>query len=211
MVAVFVAATLDGSLVSRAEVRQFRAAQALRTFRGPSWNIGKLPVDFTLWSRQRVTYYQQALMNHVDTPLAVLRISKVALEAPVLEGTDDFILNRGLGHISGTALPGQEGNVGIAGHRDSFFRVLKDIAVGDKIELEANIGTHEYTVTQILVVEPSDVAVLQPRAIPALTLVTCYPFYFVGSAPKRYIVQASIDSAASSTEKNSKSMQEISQ
>ncbi len=88
--------------------------------------------------------------------------------------------------------PGQEGNIGIAGHRDGFFRVLKDIGPGDTIELVTASRRDVYTVDQIVLVSPSDVSVLQARAGRSLTLVTCYPFYFIGSAPQRYIVQASV-------------------
>jgi sortase A len=97
-----------------------------------------------------------------------------------------------VGHIGGTMRPGENGNIGIAGHRDGFFRVLKDVGPGDAIELATTSRTDTYVVDQIVLVSPNDVSVLQPRSISSLTLVTCYPFYFVGSAPQRYIVQASI-------------------
>jgi sortase A len=108
----------------------------------------------------------------------------------VLGGTDDWTLNRAVGHIEGTAGPGAAGNSGIAGHRDGFFRGLKDVAVGDAIELETLGAVHHYRVTRTWIVEPDDVSVLDPTASPAVTLVTCYPFYFVGSAPQRFIVRA---------------------
>jgi len=110
----------------------------------------------------------------------------------VLEGTDEFTLNRGVGRIVGTSLPGQGGNVGIAGHRDGFFRSLKDIRRGDSIELVTTWGTDVYAVDRVRITRPSDVRVLQPRTKPSLTLVTCYPFYFVGGTPNRYIVEASL-------------------
>ena len=120
---------------------------------------------------------------------AVLR-TWIGLEAPVLEGTDDETLNRGVGHIDGTAIPGAAGNLGIAGHRDGFFRGLKDIAPGDTLELETLWGQVTYVVQTIWIVSPEDVSVLDPTPAPSLTLVTCFPFYFVGSAPQRYIVRA---------------------
>jgi sortase A len=107
-----------------------------------------------------------------------------------LEGKDDFTLNRAAGHIEATAEPGQDGNVGIAGHRDGFFRVLKDIHQGDAIELITTKQDIRYVVDELLIVNPQDVSVLQPRSRASLTLVTCYPFYFVGSAPQRFIVHA---------------------
>ena len=122
----------------------------------------------------------------------MLHLSKFQLQVPVLEGTDDLTLNRGIGHIAGTARPGEEGTIGIAGHRDGFFRVLKDISPGDTIELQTARVTDRYKVDQIVLVRPDDISVLQPRPVRSLTLVTCYPFYFIGSAPQRYIVHASI-------------------
>ena len=98
----------------------------------------------------------------------------------------------GVGRIEGTASLGENGNVGIAGHRDGFFRGLKDIGPGDTIEMVTPKVKETYVVDHVVIVDPSDVSVLRPRLHPSLTLVTCYPFYFVGSAPKRYIVQASL-------------------
>jgi sortase A len=121
----------------------------------------------------------------------VLRISKIGLEAPLLDGTDALTLNHGLGRISGTARPGEPGNLGIAGHRDSFFRRLKDLGSGDTVDLTTGSGVDHYVVDQIEIVRPNDVHVLEPRPVPSLTLVTCYPFYFIGSAPLRYVVHAS--------------------
>jgi sortase A len=146
--------------------------------------------DFVLWSKQRVTFYEEALTRHVVPPSAVLRINRIHVEAPVLEGTDDLTLNRGVGHIEGTAQVGENGNVGIAGHRDSFFRGLKDIKVGDEIDLEEPDRTETYVVTKLEIVEPHNVSVLRSSSVPTLTLVTCYPFYYIGSAPQRYIVHA---------------------
>ena len=120
-----------------------------------------------------------------------LTIPRVDVSAIVLEGIDNKTLRRGAGHIPATALPTEdEGNVGIAGHRDSFFRGLKDIRENDEIELTTLDGTYRYKVEWTRIVKPADVSVLEPTEEPALTLVTCYPFYYVGSAPKRFIVRA---------------------
>ena len=108
----------------------------------------------------------------------------------MLPGTDDRSLDRGVGHIEDTAQPGTDGNLGIAGHRDGFFRGLKDITLGDVIELDTIQGSDTYRVERTWVVSPEDVSVLDPTSTRALTLVTCYPFYFVGSAPDRFIVRA---------------------
>jgi sortase A len=124
--------------------------------------------------------------------LTVLSIPRLGLDVPVFEGTDEFVLDHGAGRISGTAQPGELGNIGIAAHRDGFFRTLKDIRQGDRIELAQFRHEFTYTVDNIAIVDPSDATVLKARARPSLTLVTCYPFYFVGDAPKRYIVQASL-------------------
>ena len=120
-----------------------------------------------------------------------LTIARLGVSAIVLEGVDKRTLRRGAGHIPATALPDQdEGNVGIAAHRDSHFRSLKDIREDDTIELTTLDGTFRYQVEWTKIVKPADVSVLEPTDEPALTLVTCYPFYYVGSAPERFIVRA---------------------
>jgi len=155
--------------------------------------------DQTLWSRQRVAAWRNALKDPGATPLAILRIPRMRLEVPVLEGTDDVSLNRAVGHIADTARPGADGNSGIAGHRDGFFRGLKDIAPGDAIQLETLHGTEVYRVERTWIVDPEDVSVLHPTPTRSLTLVTCYPFYFVGSAPQRFIVRAALAEDASAS------------
>ena len=112
----------------------------------------------------------------------------------MFEGTDDLALNRGVGWIAGTARPGEagNGNIGIAGHRDGFFRGFKDILLGDEVELSTLEGVSFYAVDSIEIVSPDNVTVLRPRGVPSLTLVTCYPFYFVGDAPQRFIVHATL-------------------
>jgi sortase A len=100
-------------------------------------------------------------------------------------------MDRGIARIEGTAMPGQDdGNVGIAGHRDGYFRVLKDIQFGDEISVRTPSGTQTYIVQQLMIVDPSAVEVLNYTPEPSITLVTCYPFYFVGHAPERFIVRA---------------------
>ena len=146
--------------------------------------------DQLLWSPTRINTWRGAIAEPGPAPLAVLRIPRVRLEAAVLPGTGDRTLDRGLGHIEYTAQPGTEGNSGIAGHRDSFFRALKDVAEDDLIELDTPLMTDVYRVERTWIVSPDDVSVLDPTPMRALTLVTCYPFYYVGSAPKRFIVRA---------------------
>jgi sortase A len=194
LIGIYVGAHIHRAIMSRSDVRRFEDFTAKSRVDGPSHVLSTsgLKVDYALWSDKRIEAYERSLSEHFAPPLAILRISKVHLEVAVLEGTDDLTLNRGIGHIEGTPRPGDEGNIGIAGHRDGFFRVLKDIVPGDKIELVTASHTDVYTVDQIVLVRPNDVSVLQPQPNRALTLVTCYPFYFIGSAPQRYIVQASI-------------------
>jgi sortase A len=148
------------------------------------------PADTSLWAPGRIHEYEESLKQETSEPIAVLRIPKAGLEVPVFEGTDDFALNRGVGWILGTAPPGKAGNCGIAGHRDGFFRPLKDAVRGDSIELLTLSGLRSYRIQEIQIVNPTDVQVLAPTLEPTLTLVSCYPFYFVGTAPKRYIVRA---------------------
>jgi sortase A len=119
-----------------------------------------------------------------------LEIPRLGVSAIVLEGVESRTLRRGVGHIPGTVLPSQKGNVGIAGHRDSFFRALKDIGKNDTITFTTPEGTYSYLVEWTRIVKPADTEVLDDPGTPALTLVTCYPFYYVGSAPKRFIVRA---------------------
>ena len=108
----------------------------------------------------------------------------------MLRGTDAATLNRAVGWIEGTSEPGEPGNVGLAGHRDGFFRGLKDIVVGDTIEFATLDRTETYVITETMIVDPDAVGVLDPTEEPAITLVTCFPFYYVGPAPQRFIVRA---------------------
>ncbi len=148
--------------------------------------------DYSLWSPKRVDDYEASLKVDMSAPQALLRIPSLGLQVPVLEGIDELTLNRAVGRIPGTARPGGLGNIGIAGHRDGFFRVLKDISVGDEVELVTWRERFRYQVTAIDIVEKHDVNVLTASDDSMITLVTCYPFYFVGHAPKRYIVKASL-------------------
>ena len=119
-----------------------------------------------------------------------IEIPRLSLSVVVVEGIDRTTLRRAVGHIPGTALPGQPGNVGLAGHRDSFFRPLKDLQIKDEVQFLTLKGAYKYEVVSLWVVEPNDVGVLAPSGRNMLTMVTCYPFYYVGPAPKRWIVRA---------------------
>ena len=183
-------AYLRGRLYSQGAMERFQSTARLQSVseRGAIKSVTQ--IDYTLWSPKRITQYKAALAEYFDEPLAVLRVDKIQLEVPIFEGTSDRVLNRGAGRIEGTARIGEPGNIGIAAHRDSFFRGLKDVGVGDSIELETHAGTQTYVIDSIKLVEPNNVSVLENQSIPELTLVTCFPFYYVGSAPQRYIVHA---------------------
>lgn len=122
--------------------------------------------------------------------LGRLEISRIGISVIIAEGTDGRTLRRAVGHIPGTALPGEPGNIGISGHRDTFFRPLRNIRQDDEIILATLNGSDRYRVDTIQVVGPEDIEVLESTSGSVLTLVTCYPFYFVGPAPQRFIVRA---------------------
>ena len=122
-------------------------------------------------------------------PIGKLAIASAGISAIVLEGADSGTLEVAPGHIPGTALPGEGGNMAIAGHRDTFFRNLKTIRNGDSIQLTTLKGTYEYRVDTTEVVDPARTDVLESSGSPTLTLVTCYPFHWIGPAPKRFIVR----------------------
>src|SRR5580658_1331910 len=125
-----------------------------------------------------------------DGLIGRIEIPRLLLSVVVVEGVDRATLRRAVGHIPGTALPGETGNVGVAGHRDTFFRPLKDLRIKDEIRFSTLEGDFKYEVESLSVVKPDNVGVLAPSRENVLTMVTCYPFYFVGPAPKRWIVRA---------------------
>lgn len=188
----YVGARIHGVVFSRAEIQSFESQRSSVSQQRPEMVALSRTPDFSLWSGKRIHDYQESLASYFSPAVAVLRIPTIHLEVPVLEGTDHLTLNRGVGLIQGTSWPGEDGNIGIAGHRDGFFRKLKDIHEGDTLEVATQTETRTYVIDRIVIVAPSDVSVLAARPHPSVTLVTCYPFYFVGSAPKRYIVQASL-------------------
>jgi sortase A len=177
LLGVYVVPTVYGAAMSHLAVAQFRAQSAANRE----------------WDSSRIRAYQRSLSVRFAPPEAILTIPHVGLE-----GVDDLTLNRAAGHVPGTAMPGEPGNMAIAGHRDGFFRVLKDVVPGDVIEVQrptlsaASSQTDRYVVRSIRIVSKSDASVLGKSEDNILTLVTCYPFRFVGAAPQRYIVQASL-------------------
>lgn len=176
LLAAWLAPSLYGALMARLQVSRFQA--------GHSETIG--------WAPGRVLAYRRALRVAMPAPEAILRIPASNIEVPVLEGTSAPVLNRAAGHLAGTAALGSLGNIVLAGHRDGFFRRLKNVAVGDTIELARPGGVDTYRVDHLAVVERTDTGALQSTHTPTLTLVTCYPFLYLGPAPQRYVVRASL-------------------
>ncbi len=122
--------------------------------------------------------------------LGRIEIPRIGVSVIVLQGTTARTLRLGVGHIEGTALPGEPGDIGIAGHRDTYFRSLKDIRQKDEIQIQTAAGITRYEVDWIQITVPSDVAIVSPTSESALTLVTCYPFHYIGAAPERFVVHA---------------------
>ena len=149
--------------------------------------------DQSLWSRERIAAFEDSREQAPEQVAAILSIPDLQLKVPVYHRATDLMMDLGAGLIAGTAGPDEKGNIGIAGHRDGYFRVLKDIVVGDVLKLQTASGEQHYRVSQTLIVDPLDVEVLDPTDEQIVTLVTCYPFYFVGSAPQRFIVKAELD------------------
>ncbi len=141
-----------------------------------------------LQQEHKVSYSKPATKE--GDVLGRIEIPRLGMSVAVLQGTSSRILRLGAGHIEGTALPGETGNTGIAGHRDTFFRALKGIRPDDEIQLQTATELLRYKVDWVKVVAPNDVGVLAPSTESTLTLVTCYPFYYIGAAPKRFIVHA---------------------
>jgi len=138
---------------------------------------------------QRPASLPKAAANEGDV-LGRIEIPRLGMMVAILEGTKPRTLRLGVGHISGTALPGEPGNIGIAGHRDTFFRDLKDIRASDEIQIQTATGLSRYEVDWVRIVAPRDIRVLAPSAGSAITLVTCYPFHYIGAAPERFVVHA---------------------
>ena len=187
----------DQALEAFAQARAEHLATATASPPAPAPRPLEYPIDpdQSLWGEGRIAAYRDSRSLRHNAPLGVLTIPSIRLEAPIFDGTAELTLNRGIGRIEGTADVGAAGNLGLAGHRDGFFRPLKDVHVGDAIAVESLHGTTLYRITELMIVEPTDVHVLAPTDSATLTLVTCYPFYFIGEAPQRYIVKAVVSGA----------------
>lgn len=149
-----------------------------------------LEPDQSLWDATQIKDYKEALQAEFPPPLGLLIIDDLNIQVPIYNGTEEHILDRGAGRIKGMAKMDEDGNLGISAHRDSFFRGLKDIELGDVILVQSAHGVEKYAVSNINIVPKDDISVLAPVDQKTLTLVTCYPFYHVGAAPERFIVTA---------------------
>ena len=158
-----------------------------------SFHAAAAAPDQALWSPERIRGYEASLTLVTEAPVAILRVPDLHLEVPVFASDSELHLNRGAGLIAGMGDPDKGGNVGIAGHRDGYFRVLKDVRTGQLIEIETRARTHRYRVVSTEIVDPKEVRVLEDTLDPTVTIVTCYPFYFVGSAPQRFIVRGAYE------------------
>jgi len=145
--------------------------------------------DQTDWSVKAIAGYEKR-KNSGGLPIAMLTIERLNIKAPIYFGTNRVTLDRGLGLVDGTAYPDEVGNIAISGHRDGFFRPLKDIKLGDAIEMQTPTGVQAFEVSDISIVDALEVSVLDPTDTTVLTLITCHPFYYQGYAPDRYIVRA---------------------
>ena len=184
-------AVVDARLYQASETRRFqRAIAELKPSPGSRKSISPLPAAAALAAANREKVDTPATGETDSSRVGRIEISSIGIAAMVLEGTDDVTLRRAVGHIPGTSLPGQKGNVAIAGHRDTFFRGLRNVHRGDAITLTTLKGSYRYRVDSTEVVDPQDVEVLYESDDATLTLITCYPFNFVGSAPRRFIVHA---------------------
>jgi len=174
---VYVAAAVDAGLGRSSDINAFA-----RETGSP---------DQSSWSQERSREFAAARQSVTSPPIALLRIPSLQLAVPLYGTATELHLNRGVGLIEHMAQPGEGGNLGIAGHRDGFFRALKDIAHGDLIEVQTHRRTYRYRVVATRIVAATDTTPLAITSEPTVTLVTCYPFYYLGRAPQRFIVRGS--------------------
>jgi sortase A len=153
-------------------------------------------VEARRFQAERAAEFAEAAMSYAPVNVragglvGMLDVPRLGLTTPVIEGDDDATLKRAVGHLPDTPFPWENGNSALAGHRDGLFRPLKDIKVGDEIAFRTSREVIRFRVTDTAIVRPDDLSVLEKRARPALTLITCYPFYYVGNAPKRFVIHA---------------------
>jgi len=167
----------------------FVAAVTLRSEVRAAQTLDTLP-DMQLWSEGRKAAYLRTLEGESATILAVLTAPSVGLSVPVYSSASTLNMDRGAGIVDGMSFPHEPGHIGIAGHRDGYFRVLKNIAVGDSLVLDTIQGELRFIVDELAIIDPDELEYLAATEESRLTIVTCYPFYFAGSAPQRYLVRA---------------------
>lgn len=202
LIGLYFALRADGEAERQAAVLEFMAAAA-----SPQPMVDKAETitrhatlaygapDKSHWSKGRLRKYEQA-RTAAGMPVAILRIRRLGLEVPVYSADTARNMNRGAVLIEGTALPDTNGNTAIAAHRDGYFRALKNVVVGDVLTVQTVSMLQRFRVVSLEIVKPTDISVLRQTPVPAVTLVTCYPFYFVGPAPQRYIVRAVVSDGA---------------
>ncbi len=180
---------LDARLYQARESRKFEEARRIQKAAPASGGL-ESPLSSLPLSQPSRTTTGRVEMVRGSAAWGRIEIKSIGLSSMIMEGIDRETLRRGVGHVPGTALPGQSGNVALAGHRDTFFRALRNIRKNDEITLETLDGRFRYRVDYTQVVAPEYTEALNGSDVPILTLVTCYPFSFVGPAPQRYIVRA---------------------
>lgn len=185
MLLKFALAALASSVAAHANEKHVNSVDAV------AWH-SVAPPDKSDWSDKRRAMFAATKVAVVDDPRAVLKIATADIEAPVYPDTLQMALERGAAWITGTAEPGEKGNVVIAGHRDGYFRALEGIDIGTRIQLRTATSTLEYSVSEIEIVDALDLSPLATSDTPLLTLITCYPFRYEGYAPDRYIVRAEV-------------------
>ena len=192
------AGTCHQEVSSPAPVRTFlRCAHYIFFFAGllALTYVGFVLVETQMYQADQSRQLEHAAKLGLRAPptgvvIGRVKIPRIGLEAIVVQGDCEKILRLAVGHFPGTALPGQRGNMVLAGHRDTFFRALRDIREGDRIVIESPNGSYDYEVESASIVSPTDLSVLRNSGNKELTLITCYPFSWIGSAPDRFVVRA---------------------
>ena len=181
---------IDSKIAEQGLVPQQAAASSLPNMDFPGEGTSS-DVDLVDWSAKRIAAWRETFSDNGPKAFAMLSVPSADINVPVFEGADDRNLNAGAAWIEGTDKPGFDfGNTGIAGHRDGFFRGLQHVKIGEPVSITANGEEMSYRISDISIVDPTNIDTLLPQQSEVVTLVTCYPFYFVGHAPQRYVVQA---------------------